>query len=240
MVTYIVSCGAQRRENVPPGDLMTVSDELASLGPLTIVERADDGAERTILDAGKPPSTLSPDAATIVHMSTPVAPIVKVDPEPSSVKPVSTWTHQVSDDEARARIEAQHDKLRTAGVNVNASEQLYATGTRMATVGYDTQREEAPTGMTIEDAIPGFYSWLLRDRSSELAGVLPGRTAMHVEGLTAAFASERRDSTKLVRSDFAQGWTRYIQSQSTPVRRDAESAIGRWLVQGGPIEHEAV
>jgi hypothetical protein len=84
-------------------------------------------------------------------------------------------------------------------------------------------------------AIPGFYSWLLRDRSSELAGVLPGRSAEHAKGLTEAFFAERREPNKLVRSDFAQGWTRYIQDQSTAIRRDAESAIGSWLVRRASV-----
>jgi hypothetical protein len=95
---------------------------------------------------------------------------------------------------------------------------------------------EAPTGITIQDLIPGFYTFLLRDRSSELAGILPGRTVTHAEGLTKAFHAERRDPSKLVRSDFAQGWTRYIQDQPAPVRHEAESAIGRWLVKGGALE----
>jgi hypothetical protein len=84
-------------------------------------------------------------------------------------------------------------------------------------------------------AIPGFYSWLLRDRSSELAGVLPGRSAEHAKGLTEAFFAERREPDKLVRSDFAQGWTRYIQDQPTAIRRDAESAIGSWLVRHASV-----
>jgi hypothetical protein len=93
---------------------------------------------------------------------------------------------------------------------------------------------EAPP-VPLSVAIPGFWSYLLKDRSSELAGVLPGRSAEHVSGLTKAFHAERRDSSRLVRSDFAQGWTRYIQGQPTPVRREAESAIGEWLVSGGKM-----
>jgi len=91
----------------------------------------------------------------------------------------------------------------------------------------------------IEQAIPGFWSYLLRDRSSELAGVLPGRSAEHVKGLTRAFFGERRDFSRLVRSDFAQGWTKYIQAQPTDVRREAEGAIGEWLVKPRPIRFDA-
>jgi hypothetical protein len=95
-----------------------------------------------------------------------------------------------------------------------------------------TQTIETPSGLTLEDAIPGFWRHLLRDRSSELAGVLPGRTEGHVEGLSAAYHAERRDASQLVRADLAQGWTRYIQDQPIPVRRTAEEAIGAWVVQG--------
>ena len=90
----------------------------------------------------------------------------------------------------------------------------------------------------IEVAIPGFWSYALRDRRSELATVLPGRSATHVEGLTAAYFSERRDSSRIVRSDFAQGWTKYIQSQGADVRREAESAIADWMVNDRPMACE--
>lgn len=102
------------------------------------------------------------------------------------------------------------------------------------TKAWGTNREaiiEAPSGVKLSDALPGFYRHLLTDRKSELAGVLPGRSEEHVKGLTAAFYGERRDSSRLVRSDLAQGWTRYIQGQAPPVRREAEIAIGDWLVR---------
>jgi hypothetical protein len=89
--------------------------------------------------------------------------------------------------------------------------------------------------VTIEQAIPGFWRWLLLDRKSELVGVLPGRSEARVDGLTKAFFQERRDDKRLVRSDLAQGWTRYIQHESPDVRREAEAAIGDWLVSGAPV-----
>ena len=98
---------------------------------------------------------------------------------------------------------------------------------------------DVPSGMTLEQAIPGFWRHLLRDRSSELVGVLPGRSEVHVKGLTRDFFGERREPARLVASDFAQGWTRYIQGQPAPVRRDAESAIGSWLVRHGNIAYAA-
>lgn len=90
--------------------------------------------------------------------------------------------------------------------------------------------------ITLEDAIPGFYMSMLRAKQSELVGVLPGRTKDHAAGLTKSFFAERRDDTRLVRSDLAQGWTRYIQDQPSDVRRDAERAIGDWLVSGRQVK----
>lgn len=91
----------------------------------------------------------------------------------------------------------------------------------------------------IEQAIPGFWSWLLKDRRSELAGVLPGRNSEHAEKLTRAFFDERRDPSRLVRADLAQGWTRYIQDQPADVRLDAQAAIGRWVVSGSKVGFDA-
>ena len=87
----------------------------------------------------------------------------------------------------------------------------------------------------IEEAIPGFYRAMLTARRGELVGVLPGRTESHVKALAMVFRDERRDRSQLVRADFAQGFTRYIQDQAAPVRRDAESAIARWMVKGEPV-----
>lgn len=44
-----------------------------------------------------------------------------------------------TDETAKGRIDAQHAALGAAGIQVDASQQLYATGTRMAEVGYATQ-----------------------------------------------------------------------------------------------------
>jgi hypothetical protein len=92
------------------------------------------------------------------------------------------------------------------------------------------QAIEVPSGVPLEDAIPGFWRALLTDRSSELSAVLPGRTDHHIEGLTTAFFNERREESYLSRADFAQGWTKYIQTQGTEQRRDAERAVGAWMV----------
>ena len=106
---------------------------------------------------------------------------------------------------------------------------------------WGTARTESlaiPTGVPINEAIPGFWRYCLTARSSELAGVLPGRTETHIAGLTAAYKHERRNTTDVVKADLAQGWTKYIQGSPSDVRRDAESAIGSWLVSEKPVRCE--
>lgn len=97
---------------------------------------------------------------------------------------------------------------------------------------------EIPSKVTIEEAIPGFWRSLLADRR-HLASVLPGRTAGRVKALSEAYFAERRDQDRVTRADFAQGWTRAIQEEPADVRRDAEAAIGDWLVNNSrPIRCE--
>ena len=91
--------------------------------------------------------------------------------------------------------------------------------------------------ISIEEAIPGFYRYLLTDRR-ELVGVLPGRTEKHVDGLTKAFASERRVTDRLVRSDFGQGLTKYLQTLPIPTQRDCEAQVGDWLMAPRPMRCE--
>ncbi len=92
--------------------------------------------------------------------------------------------------------------------------------------------EEIP--MSAEEKASGdkFLSamWLDMLKAKPLEGVLVGRKSDHVSGLLSAYHAERRDADRLVRADMAQGWTRYIQGQPADVRRDAEAAIGSWLV----------
>jgi len=91
---------------------------------------------------------------------------------------------------------------------------------------------EVPTGIRIEDAIPDFWSSMLTQRQYAFAGLLPGRTKEHAAKLTEAYFDQRRDRNRVVRGDFAQAWTRYIQEQPADVRREAEAAAGAWLVGG--------
>lgn len=88
----------------------------------------------------------------------------------------------------------------------------------------------AEQGVSLNAAIPGFWRALLSDKRSAFEGVLPGRTEKHVAGLALAYQGERRDADRLVRADFAQAWTKYIQQQPAPVRREAERAAGDWSV----------
>ena len=93
---------------------------------------------------------------------------------------------------------------------------------------------EPPSTITLEQAMPGFWRALMN--KGELVSVLPGRKENHVVGLTRAYFDERRDKEKLIRSDMAQGFTKYIQSQPGEVRREAEQAIGNWLVKPSRME----
>src|ERR1700730_15895228 len=106
--------------------------------PARIVESADLlNACEDLSESGKYPLDVSQVALNVVSdkltIATPVA---------TPVKQNSTFDNGklVHDAEAKARIEAQPAALETAGIKVNSSEQLYATGTRMADVGYSTQR----------------------------------------------------------------------------------------------------
>lgn len=101
---------------------------------------------------------------------------------------------------------------------------------------------EVPTELgpvPLEKALPGFWFGELTSKRSELASVLPGRTKQHVAGLTEAYFFERRDHDRIVKADFAQAWTRYIQGQPSQVRRDGEAAIASWLVSGKPVRFDA-
>lgn len=98
-----------------------------------------------------------------------------------------------------------------------------------------TQVVEVPEGVPIEEAIPGFYRWMLRDRKSEMAAVLTGRTESHVSALSKLFESERRNEDQITRADLANGMTRYAQGFRGDVQRDIESAVGSFLVKMGKV-----
>jgi hypothetical protein len=66
----------------------------------------------------------------------------------------------------------------------------------------------------------------------DMPGILVGRTSDHATALVKAYHQERRDPVQLVRSDMAQAWTRYIQTQPGAIRQDAEQAVGSWIVEG--------
>jgi hypothetical protein len=101
------------------------------------------------------------------------------------------------------------------------------------------QGPEEMQGIPISKALPGFWFGELTSKRSELAGVLRGSTKGHVAGLVDAYHSERRNHDQLVKADFAQAWTRYIQGQPAQVRRDGEAAIASWMVSGRPVRFDA-
>jgi hypothetical protein len=98
---------------------------------------------------------------------------------------------------------------------------------------------EVPALVPMEQVVPGFFRYMLTARRGALLGVLPGRTEERVKHLALTFDSERRDKARIVRSDLAQGFTRYIQGEATPVRRDAEAAIASWIVRREPVRYLA-
>jgi hypothetical protein len=91
----------------------------------------------------------------------------------------STFEDLVTDETAKARIEAQHAALASAGVTVNAKEQLFATGTRMMNEGYATQTA----------------------RQAEHAAKLPAREA--AAQLVAMVRAERREDRTVSAREFA-------------------------------------
>jgi hypothetical protein len=88
----------------------------------------------------------------------------------------------------------------------------------------------------LEIALPGWCRHLVRE--TEMA-VFPGRTEVHVAELARAFVQERRDPDRIVRSDFAQAFTRLAQAFEPDVRRDAEKAAGAWLTRSRPLGYSA-
>ena len=85
----------------------------------------------------------------------------------------------VTDDAAKARIMAQQSALRAAGVAVDETQQRYATGVRMADVGYATQgarKAEHDAKQPIADAM------------AELAEVVRSEERKDVEVSAAEFA----------------------------------------------------
>lgn len=102
---------------------------------------------------------------------------------------------------------------------------------------------EAQVGLTLSQAIPGFWWGEFGDRKSELHHVLRGSSKQHVEALTLATLDERvargREEEPLVKADLAQGWTKYIQRLPSDVRRDAEAAAASWVVSGRPVRFDA-
>jgi hypothetical protein len=113
-----------------------------------------------------------------------VAPVVApVAPAPAPVAPVvSTFAAPVVDATAKARVDASHAALASAGLTVGkAGGQLYANGTRLATVGYDTQR----------------------DRRAMHDAALPIRDA--AAALAAAVAGEGREDREMSAGELARG-----------------------------------
>jgi len=97
------------------------------------------------------------------------------------------------------------------------------------------QEIEVPEGVKLQDAIPDFWTSMLTQREYAFAGVLRGRSKDHAQKLAERYFDQRRDPNRLVKSDLAQAWTRYVQGFPADTRREAEAAAGAWLVSGGRV-----
>ena len=115
---------------------------------------------------------------------------------PAPVANVSTFEAGglVTDAGARERIERQHNLLQASGLEVDASEQLYDTGTRMAAVGYETQagraRDHAAL-LPLADAAAAFAERIRAEQRKDivvkvedLASVLTVNGALKMDGYT--------------------------------------------------------
>jgi hypothetical protein len=107
-------------------------------------------------------------------------PTVETAQDTTAPTNVSTWTEQVTDHDAAKRIADLHATLIAGGVAVNDSEQLYATGTRMAAEGYATQHA----------------------RKADHDRELPVKDAAH--GLIARITAERREDIQMSAADFGK------------------------------------
>lgn len=96
--------------------------------------------------------------------------------------------------------------------------------------------EGAP--LSLDEAFGAGWRWLLTDRRSELAAILPGRTETHVKALSELYHEQRRDPARVVRADLCQAWTRYSQDQEPAVRREAELAAGAFLLSNRPVRFD--
>lgn len=97
---------------------------------------------------------------------------------------------------------------------------------------------QLPEKVTIEQAIPGFWKSLLSTKNDyAFAKILTGRKSEHIKGLSAAYFDQRRDAERIVKSDFTQSWTAYIQKQPAKVRREAEIAAGAFTVSKQKITY---
>ncbi len=88
---------------------------------------------------------------------------------------------------------------------------------------------EPPINFDSKKFMDGCWRALLN--KGELSGVLVGRKENHIPVLSRCFEQERRDRDKLIRSDFAQTFSKHLQSQPNDIQREGELAIGNWLAK---------
>ncbi len=96
---------------------------------------------------------------------------------------------------------------------------------------------EPPTGLTVNQVIPGLYRSLLGEKP--LMAVLSGRKEDNVEELSRAYFDQRRNKEQITSADLMQGWTAHIRSLPNDVRSAAEAAAGDFLVHPKPVKYLA-
>lgn len=107
-----------------------------------------------------------------------------IEPPTAVATPVnSTWEKQIIDEAAKTRIEGLHDKLRANGVNIDTDRQLYATGTRMADIGYANQarRKAAFDAASPLRDVAAQLSQIVRDEKRRDVIVTAGELAQRLE-----------------------------------------------------------
>jgi hypothetical protein len=133
-------------------------------------------------------------------------------------------------------------RVHKSGIQYDIPNILAATGESVATLAkaYGAGRYHVVPSIGNEaECVRGYYAWLLRDRRSELQGIIPGRFNDHAPDMVHAFQEQRRNGSQITRADLMNGLTKFVQRESSVVRRDAEAAIGKWLVGNGRLECEA-
>jgi hypothetical protein len=143
---------------------------------------------------------IEPMTAVVPALPVSIAAVPKTEPAPAIAPIVAPAApiysdfgdgKQIVDASAKARIESQQAALTAAGIKVNAREQLYATGTRMAQIGYESQARRAAehaAKLPARDAANALRAAVVSEnRADETVSAHEFANALHVNGKVTAF-----------------------------------------------------